>query len=112
MAEMAITDGVIINAAIDSARRGTPHNNIELVVVPPLLCTVDGEERKRHLQLYQAALSGDWDTAEGVYKLFPGEVNARINKRGETALHIAAAAGAHSFCETARWKDEHRGFIF
>ncbi|KAJ6381062.1 hypothetical protein OIU77_029875 [Salix suchowensis] len=92
MAEMAITDGVIINAAIDSARRGTPHNNIELVVVPPLLCTVDGEERKRHLQLYQAALSGDWDTAEGIYKLFPGEVNARINKRGETALHIAAAA--------------------
>ncbi|KAJ6331920.1 hypothetical protein OIU76_010323 [Salix suchowensis] len=89
---MAITDGVIINAAIDSARRGTPHNNIELVVVPPLLCTVDGEERKRHLQLYQAALSGDWDTAEGIYKLFPGEVNARINKRGETALHIAAAA--------------------
>ena len=49
-------------------------------------------ERRRNLQLYQAALSGDWDTAEGIYKLFPAEFNARINKRGETALHIAAAA--------------------
>ncbi|KAB5514622.1 hypothetical protein DKX38_028528 [Salix brachista] len=88
---MEITDGVNINATIDSARRGTPHNEIELVVVPQQLPTVDGEERKRHLQLYQAALSGDWDTAEEIYKLFPGDVNAKITKRGETALHIAAA---------------------
>ena len=44
------------------------------------------------MQLYQAALSGDWDTAEGIYESFPGEVNDRITKRGETALHIAAAA--------------------
>ncbi|KAJ6408120.1 hypothetical protein OIU84_011431 [Salix udensis] len=92
MAAVEITGGVDINAVINSARRGTPHNNIELIVVPQQLPTVDGEERKRHLQLYQAALSGDWETAEGIYKLFPGEVNARITKRGETALHIAAAA--------------------
>ncbi|KAJ6741923.1 CASKIN [Salix viminalis] len=92
MAAVEIIDGVNINAAINSARRGTPHNNIELIVVPQQLPTVDGEERKRHLQLYQAALSGDWDTAEGIYELFPAEVNARITKRGETALHIAAAA--------------------
>ncbi|KAF9679739.1 hypothetical protein SADUNF_Sadunf06G0045700 [Salix dunnii] len=92
MAAMEITDGVNINAAIDSARRATHHNNIELVVVPQQLPTVDGEKRKRHLQLYQAALSGDWDTAEGIYNLFGEEVNATITKRGETALHIAAAA--------------------
>jgi ankyrin repeat protein len=49
-------------------------------------------ERRRHLQLYHAALSGDWETAEGIYESFRGEVNARITKRGETALHIAAAA--------------------
>ncbi|KAG5242764.1 ankyrin repeat-containing protein [Salix suchowensis] len=49
-------------------------------------------ERSRHLQLFHAALSGDWETAEGIYRSFPGEVNARITKRGETALHIAAAA--------------------
>lgn len=44
------------------------------------------------MQLYQAALSGDWDTAKGIYEVFPEEVNATITKRGETALHIAAAA--------------------
>ena len=44
------------------------------------------------MQLFHAALSGDWEAAEGIYDLFPGEVNARITKRGETALHIAAAA--------------------
>ncbi|KAG5242769.1 ankyrin repeat-containing protein [Salix suchowensis] len=91
MAAMEFTDGVNINATIDSARRGTD-NNIEIVVVAQTPPTGDGEERKRHLQLYQAALSGDWDTAEGIYKLYEGEVNATITKRGETALHIAAAA--------------------
>ncbi|KAJ6363286.1 hypothetical protein OIU78_003459 [Salix suchowensis] len=91
MAAMEFTDGVNINANIDSARRGTD-NNIEIVVVAQTPPTGDGEERKRHLQLYQAALSGDWDTAEGIYKLYEGEVNATITKRGETALHIAAAA--------------------
>ncbi|XP_006381090.3 ankyrin repeat-containing protein ITN1 isoform X2 [Populus trichocarpa] len=93
MASVEITDGININAAIDSVHNGQHRHNIELVVVPQQLPpTGDGGERKRHLQLYQAALSGDWDTAEGIYKLCPGEVNARITKRGETALHIAAAA--------------------
>ncbi|KAG6769289.1 hypothetical protein POTOM_024909 [Populus tomentosa] len=80
VAEAEITSGNNINAATDSVRPGQP------------LPTGDGVERRRHLQLYQAALSGDWDTAEGIYESFPGEVNARITKRGETALHIAAAA--------------------
>ncbi|XP_061964196.1 ankyrin repeat-containing protein ITN1-like isoform X2 [Populus nigra] len=93
MAAAEITDGININAAIDSVQNGRHHHDIELVVVPQQLPpTGDGVERRRNLQLYQAALSGDWDTAEGIYKLFPGEVNARITKRGETALHIAAAA--------------------
>ncbi|XP_011020234.1 PREDICTED: ankyrin repeat-containing protein At3g12360-like isoform X2 [Populus euphratica] len=93
MAALEITDGININAAIDSVQNGRHNHNIELVVVPQQPPpTGDGVERKRHLQLYQATLSGDWDTAEGIYKLFPGEVNARITKRGETALHIAAAA--------------------
>ncbi|KAJ6741921.1 CASKIN [Salix viminalis] len=85
MAAVEITGGVDSNATVECDRRGTPHNDIEHG-------EVDEEGRKRHLQLYQAALSGDWDTAEGIYKLFPAEVNARITKRGETALHIAAAA--------------------
>ncbi|KAG6771370.1 hypothetical protein POTOM_022721 [Populus tomentosa] len=93
MAAVEMTDDVNINAAIASVQDGRHHHNIELVVVPQQLPpTGDGVERKRHLQLYQAALSGDWDTAEGIYESFPGEVNARITKRGETALHIAAAA--------------------
>ncbi|KAH8506413.1 hypothetical protein H0E87_013292 [Populus deltoides] len=88
-----ITSGNNINAATDSVRPGQHHRNIEVVVAPQQpLPTGDGVERRRHLQLYHAALSGDWETAEGIYESFPGEVNARITKRGETALHIAAAA--------------------
>ncbi|KAL9361577.1 hypothetical protein Peur_044362 [Populus x canadensis] len=89
-----ITSGNNINAATDSVRPGQHHRNIEIVVAPqqPVLPTGDGVERRRHLQLYHAALSGDWETAEGIYESFRGEVNARITKRGETALHIAAAA--------------------
>ncbi|KAJ6381056.1 hypothetical protein OIU77_029872 [Salix suchowensis] len=82
-----------INAAEASIPTGQHHLNIEVLAASQqLVPTGDGVERSRHLQLFHAALSGDWETAEGIYDLFPGEVNARITKRGETALHIAAAA--------------------
>lgn len=111
-ASAEITSGNNINAATDSVWPGQHHRNIEVVVAPQQpLPTGDGVERRRHLQLYHAALSGDWETAEGIYESFRGEVNAKITKRGETALHIyCSRSGAHSFCETACWKDEHRGF--
>ncbi|KAJ6363291.1 hypothetical protein OIU78_003464 [Salix suchowensis] len=82
-----------INAAAASIQSGQHHLNIEVLAASQqLVPTGDGVERSRHLQLFHAALSGDWETAEGIYRSFPGEVNARITKRGETALHIAAAA--------------------
>ncbi|KAJ6912869.1 hypothetical protein NC651_015357 [Populus alba x Populus x berolinensis] len=113
MAAVEITDDININAAIDSVQNGRHHHNIELVVVPQQLPpTGDGVERRRHLQLYQAALSGDWDTAEGIYESFPGEVNARITacyERGDCSPYCSRS-GAHSFCETACWKDDHGGF--
>ncbi|KAL9398471.1 hypothetical protein Peur_007432 [Populus x canadensis] len=68
-----ITSGNNINAATDSVRPGQHHRNIEVVVAPQ-----------------QPLPTGDG--AEGIYESFRGEVNARITKRGETALHIAAAA--------------------
>ncbi|CAK7345326.1 unnamed protein product [Dovyalis caffra] len=87
---MKISNGNNINAASESMLPEGRQQDIEdLATVVP---TGDGEERKRHLQLYQAALSGDWDTAKGIYEVFPREVDAKITKRGETALHISAAA--------------------
>ncbi|KAB5552470.1 hypothetical protein DKX38_009781 [Salix brachista] len=111
-AEKIISDHDNINAAAASIPSGQHHLNIEVLAASQqLVPTGDGVsdvlpldgclaaataaslvERRRHLQLFQAALSGDWEAAEGIYDLFPGEVNARITKRGETALHIAAAA--------------------
>ncbi|KAJ6408126.1 hypothetical protein OIU84_011434 [Salix udensis] len=92
-AEMITGTDDNINAAAASIMSGQHHLNIEVLAASQqLVPTGDGVERSRHLQLFHAALSGDWETAEGIYDLFPGEVNARITKRGETALHIAAAA--------------------
>ncbi|KAG5242767.1 ankyrin repeat-containing protein [Salix suchowensis] len=92
-AEMITGTDDNINAAEASIPSGQHHLNIEVLAASQqLVPTGDGVERSLHLQLFHAALSGDWETAEGIYDLFPGEVNARITKRGETALHIAAAA--------------------
>ncbi|KAG6771377.1 hypothetical protein POTOM_022729 [Populus tomentosa] len=108
MAAVEITDDININAAIDSVQNGRHHHNIELVVVPQQLPpTGDGVERRRHLQLYQAALSGDWDTAEGIYESFPGELVGKMsmealtykNEAGNTAFCFAAISGVEALAK-------------
>ena len=58
-------------------------------------------KRKVHLQLYQAALDGNWDIAKDLYEKYQNEIkyNAEITRRKETALHIAAAAENVHFVE-------------
>ncbi|KAF2310405.1 hypothetical protein GH714_009280 [Hevea brasiliensis] len=57
------------------------------------------EKRVRKLKLYKAAMSGDWETAEGILDKYPEEVKTRMNKEGHTALHIATAASYTHFVE-------------
>ncbi|KMS96701.1 hypothetical protein BVRB_8g200070 [Beta vulgaris subsp. vulgaris] len=44
------------------------------------------------IKLYQAALTGDWEIIETIWREHNGWINTRITKGGETVLHIAAAA--------------------
>ncbi|KAF5952425.1 hypothetical protein HYC85_010369 [Camellia sinensis] len=48
---------------------------------------------------YQAALKGDWKSANGVIEIFPTVIRSSITKGWETALHIAAAAKHIHFVE-------------
>ena len=49
------------------------------------------------MPLYQAALEGDWETAELILTESPDWARKPIAKRGETVLHIAAAAKHTNF---------------
>ncbi|XP_057994999.1 ankyrin repeat-containing protein At5g02620-like, partial [Hevea brasiliensis] len=57
------------------------------------------EKRVRKLKLYKAAMSGDWETAEGILDKYPEEVKTRMNTEGQTALHIGTAASHTHFVE-------------
>ncbi|XP_059657293.1 ankyrin repeat-containing protein At5g02620-like isoform X1 [Cornus florida] len=52
-----------------------------------------------YVPLYQAALTGDWDKANEFIRSHPYAPAARITKRGDTALHIAAGAKQTKFVE-------------
>ncbi|XP_059294651.1 uncharacterized protein LOC132047651 [Lycium ferocissimum] len=47
--------------------------------------------------LYQAALKDNWRIAEPILKKDPSFATRRMSERGETVLHIAAAAGSTKF---------------
>ncbi|XP_031247594.1 ankycorbin-like [Pistacia vera] len=55
------------------------------------------ETRNRHFKLYRAALAGDWNSAEKIFKEDKIYITAKLSKEGETALHIAAAAMSTDF---------------
>ncbi|KAL4614512.1 hypothetical protein ACB092_07G059200 [Castanea dentata] len=61
----------------------------------------EGERRRDHLStcvpLYQAAIKGQWKAAKVVIDKDPRVVRVRINRKWETALHIAAAAKRTAF---------------
>ncbi|KAL9236640.1 hypothetical protein vseg_011283 [Gypsophila vaccaria] len=50
------------------------------------------EEFSRRVTLYQAGLTGDWETVRRIWIVSPNWLSTRITKGGETVLHIAAAA--------------------
>ncbi|KAJ0016446.1 hypothetical protein Pint_12323 [Pistacia integerrima] len=82
----------------DTSVSGNGSNEeVEIVIASPYGQLADKQPRIRHLQLYQAALSGDWSIAEGIYKKHKNDIRARISKEGDTALHIAAAAEQTDF---------------
>lgn len=54
------------------------------------------DEYWKYIPLYQAALRGDWESAERFFKRDEGSLTARITKFSETALHISVSAGSGS----------------
>ncbi|RZC87732.1 hypothetical protein C5167_028186 [Papaver somniferum] len=54
---------------------------------------------KKYQVLYKAALKGDWDRAQRIFKVDPSALTASITVGNETALHIAAASGHSMFVE-------------
>lgn len=54
---------------------------------------------KTYVHLYLAALKGDWKSAKAFLDSNPQAVRARITRRSETALHIAAGARHITFVE-------------
>ncbi|KAH7851292.1 hypothetical protein Vadar_009481 [Vaccinium darrowii] len=54
------------------------------------------DEYWKYIPLYQAALRGDWESAERFFMRDEGSLTARITKFSETALHISVAAGSGS----------------
>ncbi|XP_031251065.1 uncharacterized protein LOC116108969 [Pistacia vera] len=80
--------------------------NVEIVISPPSeeraeTCSrfnlTEIKTRNRHLELYLAALKGDWDTAKIIYKEDRIDLTVKLSKQGDTALHIAVAAQRTSF---------------
>lgn len=49
--------------------------------------------------LYNAAMKGDWESAEKFLRSHPGAINVRITKKMDTVLHIAAGAKHTKFVE-------------
>ncbi|XP_021762998.1 ankyrin repeat-containing protein ITN1-like [Chenopodium quinoa] len=50
-----------------------------------------------HLRLQKACLRGDWKAAEKIHENHPNCFQEKISRNGDTALHIAAAAGRDVF---------------
>ncbi|KAK1355034.1 Ankyrin repeat-containing protein [Heracleum sosnowskyi] len=61
------------------------------------------EQRENYLDiclpLYEAALKGDWQAAQGIIGRYPEVINVSITKNYETALHIASSTKHTHFVE-------------
>ncbi|XP_044497496.1 uncharacterized protein LOC123219552 [Mangifera indica] len=55
------------------------------------------ELRNRHFKLYLDAVDGDWNSAEKIFEEDKIDITAILSKKGDTALHIAAACGRTGF---------------
>ncbi|KAK0579240.1 hypothetical protein LWI29_023285 [Acer saccharum] len=67
---------------------------IEVMVTRP---SAREESRKRQLELYRAAVKGDWEIAEEILNNDGNDIADKISKVGDTVLHIAAAASRTLF---------------
>ncbi|KAK0578723.1 hypothetical protein LWI29_015132 [Acer saccharum] len=56
-------------------------------------------KRERQLELYRAAVEGDWGVAERIFKSHPEDIKSIISMQGDTVLHIATAASHTRFVE-------------
>ncbi|KAF2300970.1 hypothetical protein GH714_018728 [Hevea brasiliensis] len=54
------------------------------------------EKERRYLRLYKAALRGDWEAANRIFKDDPDAVTAKISGIEEIALHVAISKGRTS----------------
>ncbi|KAL0535224.1 hypothetical protein IC582_029549 [Cucumis melo] len=54
---------------------------------------------KKAIELYQAALKGDWEAAKGIFKEDSSWITKKITIKKNTALHVAAAAKRIGFVE-------------
>ncbi|XP_031371768.1 uncharacterized protein LOC116187251 isoform X2 [Punica granatum] len=64
------------------------------------LCgSYNGDDLPRYQELYKAAIAGDWNTAEKIFKSGPEAKTAVISTRQETALHVATSMGQARFVE-------------
>ncbi|KAK3007739.1 hypothetical protein RJ639_014048 [Escallonia herrerae] len=87
---------------VDANLTADAFTNLSPATVP---CSdeISGERRgnglRKYVDLYIAALKGDWAMAKEFLQAHPEALNARITRGSETALHIAAAARNASFVE-------------
>ncbi|XP_031371571.1 uncharacterized protein LOC116187111 isoform X2 [Punica granatum] len=66
----------------------------------PTLTQAREEDPLRHYRpLHKAALNGDWEAADSIFKSDPEALTAKITSMGETALHVAADVGRTEFIE-------------
>lgn len=70
------------------------------------------DNRPLRVQLYQAALKGDWKTAKQIEMLNEGALTMIISDRFETALHIATRVKKAAFVEklVERLEEHDLGF--
>ncbi|XP_031247658.1 ankyrin repeat-containing protein NPR4-like [Pistacia vera] len=83
-----------VNVPVDSS---TIEEETVLLLQNSISFSKEIERRSRHFKLYRAALEGDWNTAEKIYKEEGIDIPVKLSKDGGTALHISAAAGHTGF---------------
>ncbi|KAK7821292.1 hypothetical protein CFP56_037850 [Quercus suber] len=67
------------------------------------MATKDFNSNDERGRLYRAALNGDWKSIKDIQK-----IQRKITKKGETTLHIAAAANQEEFRESSRVDDKEQ----
>ncbi|KAA0055403.1 ankyrin repeat-containing protein [Cucumis melo var. makuwa] len=97
MGSSVLTSDDHISYFPSSSRSQTTDNSVADDVV--IKITDEQENIKNAVKLHQAALKGDWEAANDIFKKDTSWITKKITIRENTALHIAAAAKHISFVE-------------